>query len=161
MDIYIQSKGYIYMYIQSTDLEYQDLRLFHVTHARTHARSQKSTRVHMNAYILMYNRTKTIVWVCVCVCERVYMCVCACARGCVYVCVLVCVCVCVHLSVGVCVCVRVYKRERESARTRPKQRHKDRERGGMCVKVSARVYVYCPPKNGVTPKLPSEVAQCL
>jgi len=61
MDIYIQSKGYIYMFIQSTDLEYQDLCLFHVTHAHTHARTHKSTRVHMNAYIHMYNHTKTVV----------------------------------------------------------------------------------------------------
>ena len=72
------------------------------------------------------------------------MCVSACARVSVCVCVRVCVCVGVYLSVGAClpVCVRVYKRERESARARAKQRHKDRERGGMCVKVIARVYVY-------------------
>jgi len=62
MDIYIQSKGYIYTYIQSTDLEYQDLRLFHVTHARTHARThaQIYTRT-MNAYIHKYNHTQTVV----------------------------------------------------------------------------------------------------
>ena len=81
--VYIQSKGYIYMYIQSTDLEYQDLCLFHVTHARTQARTHKSTRVHMDAYIHINKHTNAVVWVCVCVCER--ECICAWVRvwGCV------------------------------------------------------------------------------
>ena len=74
MDIYIQSKGYIYTYLQSTDLEYQDLRLFHVTHERTHARTRKSTRVPMNAYIHMYNHTRQS---CECTCVCVRECVCA------------------------------------------------------------------------------------
>ena len=64
------------------NIEYQDLRLFHVTHARpqtrAHTHTHKSTRVHMNAYIHMHNHTNTVVWVCVCVRESVYVRECVC-----------------------------------------------------------------------------------
>ena len=37
MYLSIHGYGYIYMYIQSKDLVYQDLHSFHVMHACTHA----------------------------------------------------------------------------------------------------------------------------
>ena len=109
------------MSIQSKDLEYQDLRLFLRTHARTQARMHACTHAQIypctHEFIISHAQPHkhSRVSVHVCVWESVYVRECVCEGLCVRVCekvsvrvwLFVHVCVCMHVSVRECVCVCV------------------------------------------------------
>jgi len=93
MGIYIQPKDYMYSYMESKDLEYQDLRLFHVMHACTpaHTHAHTHAQIYSCTYECLHPHAQPHKHSRVSVCEReresAYVRECVCEGLCVMVCV--------------------------------------------------------------------------